>query len=184
MVDTLQFLQDLTWPTWLAVIFGLLAFIYWQGVERYYSLLGSSSIPGPRPWPWVGNLPDVYKYGGLHKMLLNYFYKYGHVHKMCIGRTPTIVVTDTEIIKQIMVKDFWKFPNRPRFVRPKPPLNSALFITRDETWKRIRHTLTPIFTAAKLKQIVPLIETASEKLMTKMQAFAETGMCLNLLCVI
>lgn len=177
MADTLQFLLDISWSTWLAVILGLLAFIHWQGVQRYYTLLGSSTLPGPKPWPWVGNLPDVFKYGGLHKMLLHYFYKYGRVHKMCIARSPAIVVTDTEIIKQVMVKDFWKFPNRPPFVRPNPPLNSGLFVTRDEKWKRIRHTLTPTFTAAKLKQIVPLIETASETLMTKLQTFSETGMC-------
>lgn len=108
-------------------------------------------------------------------MLLNYFYKYGRVYKMCLGRSPSIVVTDPEIIKQITVKEFWKFANRPPFVKPNPPLNSGLFIARDETWRRIRHTLTPTFTASKLKHIVPIIENASEKLKTKMQKYAETG---------
>ena len=108
-------------------------------------------------------------------MLLNYFYNYGRVYKMCLGRSPTIVVTDPEIIKQITVKEFWKFTNRPPFIKPNPPLDAALFIARDETWRRIRHTLTPTFTASKLKHIVPIIETASEKLKTKMQKYAETG---------
>jgi len=111
----------------------------------------------------------------MHKMLLNYFYKYGRVHKLCIGRAPAIVVSDTEIIKQIMVKEFGKFTNRPPFVRPQPPLDSGLFVSRDEKWRRIRHTLTPTFTAAKLKQIVPIIEGACDKLITKMQKFSETG---------
>ena len=175
MADALQTLQDISFTTWLAIILGLLIFIYWQGVQRYYSILGSSPLPGPKPWPWVGNLPDVFKYGGMHKMLLNNFYKYGRVYKLCIGRTPAIVVTDPEIIKQIMVKEFWKFPNRPPFVRVNPPLDSGLFVTRDDKWKRIRNTLTPTFTAAKLKQIVPIIEEASNVLVKNMQKFSETG---------
>ena len=178
MAGVLQILQDISLSTWLAILLGSLVFIYWQGVYRYYSILGSSPLPGPKPWPWIGNLPDVFKYGGMHKMLLNYFYKYGRVHKLCIGRAPAIVVSDTEIIKQIMVKEFEKFTNRPSFVRPGPPLDSALFLSRDEKWRRIRHTLTPTFTAAKLKQIVPIIEGACDKLMTKMQKFSETGKCM------
>ncbi|KAL9960130.1 hypothetical protein ACROYT_G033539 [Oculina patagonica] len=108
-------------------------------------------------------------------MYLNYFYKYGRVHKMCFGRTPVILVTDPEIVKQITVKEFWKFPNRPAFIKPNPPLSSGLFLTRDETWKRIRNTLTPTFTASKLKEIVPIIDEASHKLSAKMEKFAETG---------
>ena len=118
-------------------------------------------------------------------MLLNYFYKYGRVHKMCIGRAPAIVVSDTEIIKQVMVKDFEKFTNRPPVIRPGPPLDSALGLARDEKWRRIRHTLTPTFTAAKLKQIVPIINGACNKLMTKMQNFSETGKSkFSLRCVV
>ena len=175
MENPLQILQDISFSTWVAVILGILAFLYWQGVRSYYSILGSSPLPGPRPWPWVGNLPDFLRYGGMHKMLLNYFYKYGRVHTICIGRQPAIVVTDPEMIKQITVKEFWKFPNRPPFVRPSPPLDSALFIARDDKWRRVRNTLTPTFTASKLKQIVPIIEEASNILVTKMQKCSETG---------
>jgi len=161
--------------TWLALVLGVIVFIYWQGLQRYNSILGDCPLPGPKPWPWVGSLPDVFKYGGMHKMFLNYFYKYGRVHKMCFGRSPVIVVSDPEIIKQIMVKEFWKFPNRPPFIKPNPPLSSGLFLSRDETWKRIRNTLTPTFTATKLKQIVPIIDEASVKLSGKMKTFSETG---------
>ena len=175
MADVLQILQDIRLTTWLALVLGLLVFVYWRGVYRYYSILGGSTIPGPKPWPWVGNLPDVFKYGGLHKLYLNYFYKYGRVYSFCIGRSPTIVVADPEIVKQIMVKEFWKFTNRPVFIKPNPPLNSALFLSRDDTWRRMRHILSPTFTAAKLKHIVPIIDEASDKLLSKMQTFFETG---------
>lgn len=115
-------------------------------------------------------------------MLLNYFYKYGRVHKICFGRIPVIVVSDPEIVKQILIKDFWKFPNRPLFIKPNPPLNSGLFLARDDTWKRILNTLTPTFTATKLKQIVPIIDGASDRLLEKMKAFSNTDKLIALLC--
>ena len=161
--------------SWLALVLAFIALIYWQGVYRYNSILGGSLLPGPKPWPWVGNLPDVFKCGGMHKMFLNYFHKYGRVHTMCFGRTPIIVVSDPEIVKQILVKDFSKFPNRPPFIKPRPPFDSGLFVARDGTWKRIRNTLTPTFTGSKLKQIVPILEEASETLSGKMQTYSETG---------
>ncbi|XP_029190059.2 cytochrome P450 3A2-like [Acropora millepora] len=175
MANLQQLLKNVSCSTWFAILLGLLALLYWFGIRSYNSVLGNSALPGPRIWPWVGNLPDLFKYGGFHKMLLNYFYKYGRVYKMCLGRSPSIVVTDPEIIKQITVKEFWKFPNRPLFVKPNPPLDAGLFAVRDETWRRIRNTLTPTFTASKLKQIVPIIDTASKKLTAKMQNCAETG---------
>ena len=175
MDSVLQYVHNIDIYTWLALIFGFLVLIYWQGLRRYNSILGGSPLPGPKPWPWIGNLLDIFKYGGIHKMFLNYFYKYGRVYKSCFGRSPIIVVTDPEIVKQILVKDFHKFPNRPAFIKPRPPLNSGLFIAEGETWKRIRTTLTPTFTANKLKQIVPIIENASEKLHVKMEKFSETG---------
>ncbi|XP_015747797.1 PREDICTED: cytochrome P450 3A41-like [Acropora digitifera] len=175
MANLQQLLKNVSCSTWFAILLGLLALLYWFGIRSYNSVLGNSALPGPRIWPWVGNLPDLFKYGGFHKMLLNYFYKYGRVYKMCLGRSPSIVVTDPEIIKQITVKEFWKFPNRPLFVKPNPPLDAGLFAVRDETWRRIRNTLTPTFTASKLKQIVPIIDTASKKLTAKMQKCAEKG---------
>ena len=181
MDAVVQHVQNFDIYTWLALIFGFVVLIYWQGLRRYNSILGGSPLPGPKPWPWIGNLVDIFKYGGIHKMLLKYFYKYGRVYKTCFGRTPIIVVTDPEIVKQITVKDFWKFPNRTPFIKPNPPLNSAIGLARDGTWKRIRTILTPTFTANKLKQIVPIIDDASHKLLAKMEKFSKTGKYLNVL---
>lgn len=174
MASVLETLQDVSFTTWLAVILGLLVFFYWRGIQKYNSLLGSSPLPGPKPLPWIGNLLDVFRYGGMHKMFLSFFYKYGRAHKLCLGRSPAIVVSDPEMIREILVKEFSSFPNRLGFT-PRPPLDSGLFVSRGESWKRVRTTLTPTFTASKLKQIVPIIEEKSDLLLNKMQRFSETG---------
>jgi cytochrome P450 len=158
----------------VVVVLMLLALVYWNGVKNY-SLIADIPLNGPKPWPYVGNLFDVFKYGGMHKQLLAYFKRYGRVHKMYIGRRPTIVVNDPEMVKIITVKEFSKFRNRPQFIKLHPPFSSALFFSRDDDWKRIRTTLTPTFSASKLKQIVPIIEKSCAQLDKKMDKFAETG---------
>ena len=108
-------------------------------------------------------------------MLWEYSKSYGRVFKMGFGRRPTVVVTDPEIIKQITIKEFHKFQNR-WFPEVNPPINSFLFIARDEQWKKIRTTLSPTFSAMKLKEVIPLMDEAAEILAGKLKlAAAKTG---------
>jgi cytochrome P450 len=78
------------------------------------------------------------------------------------------------MIKQIMVKDFHNFTNRFKSFPPSKG-NKGLFVADDEDWKRIRSTLTPVFTSGKLKVMVPLIETSSNTLVEKIETVAGTG---------
>lgn len=159
---------------WIAVVVLLLTMLYWYGMSSY-AILRDLPYPGKRPWPFIGNLADLLYYGGFQHMLLAYFKKFGRVHKMYLGRRSTIVVTEPDMIKQIFVKEFDKFVNRPRFVEPRPPFNSGLFLVRDGDWRRIRNTLTPTFTAMKLKKVVPVIEKATKTLKAKIAKLADTG---------
>ena len=107
-------------------------------------------------------------------MLWEYFQRYGRVYKMGFGRRPTIVITDPEMIKQITIKEFPKFQNR-WFPEVNPPMSSFLFIAKDGQWKRVRTTLSPTFSATKLKEVIPLMEEASDVLTGKLTEAAETG---------
>ena len=149
------------------VLLVLLSLLYWYGVKNY-SLIADVQISGPKPWPFLGNLPDVSQYGGMHKMLWEYSKRYGRVHKLYIGRRSCIVVSDPDMVKEITVKQFHKFRNRPEFIKVIPPLSDAVGFARDEKWQRIRALLTPAFSSAKLRQTVPLLETSLDDLMTKM----------------
>ena len=159
---------------WISLLFATTVLIYWFGISGY-SLTSHVSLPGPKPWPYVGNLVDVAKYGGLHKAFVEYGKQYGKVYKMYLGRFPMITVADPEMLKHILVRDFDKFPNRPDFTRSNPPLDVGLFSAQDDTWRRIRSILTPMFSLSKLKEVVPIIEDATEPLMDKLMKSTESG---------
>ena len=154
----------------------LLLLIYWNGTRRYRWLFSRTSLPGAKPLPYLGNILDVRRYGGLHNLQLEYFRRYGKIFTWSLGRDPSIVVADPDILKHILVKEFPKFRNRYRENIKVPfPLSENMFDSKDEKWKRIRNTLTPAFSGLRMKQMVPLIEEAADTLVSKLQTVAETG---------
>ena len=164
-----------SFPWWISLVIVITALIHWMGVSSY-SLLSHVNLPGPKPWPYVGNLLEViYKHGGLHKAFIEYDQKYGKVYKIYMGRDPVIVVADPEMLRQILVRDFDKFRNRPEPIAGNAPLNKGLFGARDDDWRRVRSILTPTFSASKLKEIVPIIEEAVDILVPKFEEFAKEG---------
>ena len=159
---------------WISLIFILAAVIYWLGISSY-TLTSHVCLPGPKPWPYIGNLLDLSKYGGLHKAIVEYGKRYGKVYKMYMGRDAIIAVADPEMLKHILVKDFHKFRNRPEFLAGRAPLDKGLFGARDDDWNRVRSILTPTFSSFKLKEIVPIMEEAADILLSKFENFAKEG---------
>ena len=155
----------------LVLLVGLL-FLYWYGT-RGFAALKKLNVPGPKPIPFFGNFLEAKKYGGLHLMHLDYLKTYGKVYAICLGGKPSLVVADPELLKQIMIKDFPNFRNR--YIFEGSVFGKNVLNARDETWKRIRNTLTPTFSAGKMKLMVPLIEKSCDTLMHKLEKIADSG---------
>ena len=149
-------------------------FLYWYGT-RGFANLKKLNVPGPKPLPFIGNFLEARKYEGMQLMHLDYVKKYGKVFAICLGEKPSLVVADPELLKQIMIKDFANFRNHFQFIKPTPAFSKNVFNARDDTWKRIRNTLTPTFSAGKMKLMVPLIETSCDTLMEKLEKIADSG---------
>jgi len=148
--------------------------LYWCGTYRF-SVLKKLGLPGPKPWPFLGNILELITFGGLHAMLYENMRRYGKIYAVCLGRLPTIVITEPEVLKKILVKEFSSFRNRSDAVKPPPPLNCGLLAAKNEQWKRIRSILSPSYTTGKMKQMIPLMEDAVNVLIKKLEDVADTG---------
>lgn len=168
-------------PSLIASILTIvMLFIYWSGT-RGFANLKKLNVPGPKPLPFLGNMLELKKYGALHLLHLDYLKKYGKVFTVSLGGKPSLVVGDPELLKQIMVKDFPHFRNRFAIQKPDGVFGKNVFIAREDDWKRIRNTLTPTFTAGKMKLMLPLIEKSCDTLMKKLEGVCDTDQSVDML---
>uniref|UniRef100_A0A671YJX6 Thromboxane-A synthase n=1 Tax=Sparus aurata TaxID=8175 RepID=A0A671YJX6_SPAAU len=131
-----------------------------------FSVLSRCGIKHPKPIPFYGNIFMFRQ--GFFKPITELIKTHGRVCGYYLARRPVVVVADPDMLRQIMVRDFSSFPNR-------MPMSDCLLMLRNERWKRVRSILTPSFSAAKMKEMVPLINTATDALMNNLNVYAESG---------
>ncbi|XP_071382422.1 thromboxane-A synthase-like [Centroberyx affinis] len=159
----------------LSLFLIFLALLYWYSVFPY-SVLSQCGIKHPKPSPFLGNALLFHQ--GFFHPTIDLIKTYGRVCGYYMGRNAVVLVADPDILKQVLVKEFSSFPNRlqkPAFGLPTKPMRDSLLTLRDEQWKKIRGMFTPSFSAAKMKEMVPLINTAIDSLMNNLNAYAESG---------
>ncbi|XP_021957567.1 cytochrome P450 9e2 [Folsomia candida] len=75
-------------------------------------------------------------------------------------------VTDSDMLKHILVKDFDHFVNRRSIKVPSTDIlvTKMLIFQNDEKWKGLRSKLSPTFTTGKIKRLFSLFNDSSKKL--------------------
>ncbi|KAL1764808.1 cytochrome P450 3A31, partial [Sigmodon hispidus] len=168
MMDLTSVLSLETW-VFLAIS---LVLLYRFGTQKH-DVFKKQGIPGPKPLPFVGTLLNYYK--GIWRFDIECRKKYGKIWGLFEGRTPLFTITDTEMIKNVLVKECYSvFTNRPDF-GPVGVMSKAVSIAKDEEWKRIRALLSPTFTSGKLKEMFPIIEQYGDSLVKHLRKEAERG---------
>jgi len=118
-------------------------------------------------WPAViKSIPDV----ALERM-----HRYGHVYGSYFGRQPVMTITDHQLIKQMMIKDFPLFINRAKVNIYHEVFSRNLVLSEDEDWKRGRTITSPSFTTGKLRGMGPMMNRCVEKLFTYLDGNIDQG---------
>uniref|UniRef100_A0A3P8RVC1 Thromboxane-A synthase n=1 Tax=Amphiprion percula TaxID=161767 RepID=A0A3P8RVC1_AMPPE len=149
-----------------------LGLLYWYSVYPF-SVLSRCGIKHPKPVPFLGNI-FMFRQGFFSPMS-DLIKTYGRVCGYYLGRRAVVVIADPDMLRQVMVRDFSSFPNRMTLRFATKPMTDCLLMLKNEQWKRVRSILTPSFSAAKMKEMVPLINTATDSLMNNLNVHAESG---------
>ncbi|XP_011150787.1 cytochrome P450 9e2-like [Harpegnathos saltator] len=77
--------------------------------------------------------------------------------------TPLVLLRDPDLIRDVMVKDFEHFPDHKSFASEEvdPLFGKNVFSLRGNRWKEMRNTLSPSFTASKMKAMFELVSKCS-----------------------
>ncbi|XP_041606270.1 cytochrome P450 3A12 [Vulpes lagopus] len=172
----MDLIPSFSMETWLLLATSLvLLYLYGTYTHGVFKKLG---IPGPTPLPFVGTALGYRK--GFSVFDENCFRKYGRMWGFYDGRQPVLAITDPDMIKTVLVKECYSvFTNRRSF-GPVGFMKSAISLSEDEEWKRMRTLLSPTFTSGKLKEMFPIIGQYGDVLVNNLRKEAEKGKAINL----
>ncbi|CAD7683939.1 unnamed protein product [Nyctereutes procyonoides] len=162
--------------TWLLLATSLVLFyLYGTYTHGLFKKLG---IPGPTPLPFLGTVLGYRN--GFCDFDGKCFRKYGRMWGFYDGRQPVLAIMDSDMIKTVLVKECYSvFTNRQSF-GPLGFMKSAITVSEDEEWKRIRTLLSPTFTSGKLKEMFPIIGQYGDVLVRNLRKEAEKGKAISL----
>ncbi|GIY20841.1 cytochrome P450 3A4 [Caerostris darwini] len=168
------------WTVTLLAVVVVLWLIY---RKRCFYYLKDNGIPGPEPNILFGNMLEFVNKTPI-KCLEEWFEKYGKVVGYYLGTTPVVLIADVDLLKRIQVSDFHKFINRADIFHGKKRdqntkriegFSQQLVSLRDKRWKDIRSIITPSFTASKMKQMAPIMNSAIDSLVANVDKKCVSG---------
>lgn len=77
---------------------------------------------------------------------------------------PILVISDANLMRCILIKDFASFPNRGIYCDEAHPLSEHLFAIEDEKWRNLRNRLSPAFTCSQIRSMFETIVDCGRKL--------------------
>ncbi|XP_069358541.1 cytochrome P450 9e2-like [Maniola hyperantus] len=150
---------------WTAVLIAVLM-LY---LRKSYSRFSDHGVKNPGVVPFFGNMSRVFfgmdSFATDLDMYYNNFPEERFVGKYEFLR-PTLIVRDLDVVKKIMIKDFDYFLDHRGFTDEKgdPLFSRNLFSLKGHEWRDMRSTLSPAFTSAKIKLMVPFMEEVGEQM--------------------
>uniref|UniRef100_A0A182MWL8 Cytochrome P450 n=1 Tax=Anopheles culicifacies TaxID=139723 RepID=A0A182MWL8_9DIPT len=158
--------QSYLWLVLLCVVLYLLWFVTTTGT-RYWQCVRLPYIEGR---PFVGNFLDALLMRKSMFDLMDELYVHERVRDSGLFGiskliTPTLVLRDPELIKQVLIKDAAFFCNRSMCSDPHgdPIGYYNLLMIRNPAWKQLRSYLTPSLSLSKIKQMYRLLDQVSSK---------------------
>lgn len=148
----------------------LLAYYFYVKTFEYWKTRGVPHIEPKFPHGNTAGLGTKFHTFAIVKKVYDELKDKGPVGGIYISFRPTAVITDLDLVKNVLVKDFNYFPNRGIYYNAKhDPISEHISNIENEQWKNIRSKLTPIFTSGKLKVMFDTILNISESFMTTIE---------------
>uniref|UniRef100_A0A1S4H5D4 Uncharacterized protein n=1 Tax=Anopheles gambiae TaxID=7165 RepID=A0A1S4H5D4_ANOGA len=171
---TVDAFQSYLWLVLVCVVLYLVWFLattgtrYWQCVPR---------VPHIKGRPLVGNFLDALLMRKSVFDLMDELYVDERVRDSALFGiskllTPTLVLRDPELIKQILIKDAAFFCNRSMSTdqHGDPIGYYNLLMIKNPPWKQLRSYLTPSLSLSKIKQMYPLLDQVGADMMASLDA--------------
>uniref|UniRef100_L7M8F7 Putative cytochrome n=1 Tax=Rhipicephalus pulchellus TaxID=72859 RepID=L7M8F7_RHIPC len=146
----------------IAVLALLTSLLFWW-VRRKYTFWSGKGVPHHTFWQYLRFCVDIYT-KPLSSVVISNYKRYGRMYGSYQGTTPTLVVSDPDILREIMVSKFKNFSDRTEAQRVSSEVwrKSIMNMSGDE-WKKARNVFTPALTSTRLRTITLKIKAVAER---------------------
>ncbi len=156
------------------LLLSMILFLVCIGLMTYYLLLlwkryqyfSRRGIPMPPFRFFFGHFKTLWNTTSFHRQHETWTKQYGKIYGIYQGTVPTFVVSDPDFLQEVFVKQFFAFHGRRDVFAGSTILN--VFSSSGARWRRHRHVINPMFSAAKLKMMSPLINGCISNVMEKL----------------
>jgi cytochrome P450 family 6 len=152
----------------VGILLGFFIALYFY-FTRNFNFWKKRRIPYEKPLPFVGNLKEaIFQNLDIGQNLKQIYDK--HKRKPYVGffsfDQPSLLITDPDLVKCVLVKDAKNFVNRFQTADEKadPLTAKAVFALKDDKWRHIRLGMTPIFTTGKIKKMFYLVDKCAKEM--------------------
>ncbi len=146
-----------------------LMFVCLWMMNSYYDYFKRHGLSGPPHRFFFGHYKDLWSAKSFSKQLQQWTEQYGSIYGLFAGIRPMYVVSDVDFLHEVYIKQFSSFHSRslPIILRLQTGHKVHLFGAMGARWRRQRHVINPTFSAAKLKLMLPLVNSCIEAMLTK-----------------
>lgn len=144
-------------------------------------LRGLRELPGPRPWPLVGNALQV-RLSKVHQHVEAWVREYGPLIRVKLGGVPLLVISDHELIAQLLRDrpQGFRRPSRMQQVMREMGIPDGVFLAEGAHWERQRRMVMASFAPGQVRAYMPALHRVAERLRQRWVGTARAGGSIDL----
>ncbi|GFQ95605.1 cytochrome P450 3A6, partial [Trichonephila clavata] len=164
---------DIYYACAIVLMMALVSFIKWYLTRNddYWTKRGIPSTPRESYLTFIYKLSTQ----DMREFLANLTKGRGRVFGSFEGSSPSVVVAEPDLLRDILVKDFHIFPFRNEMKTGDAIADKMVSGVNGEDWKRIRTIITPAFTSKRMRQISSIMNDCSQTLLEVCEKYSNKG---------
>ncbi|KAJ6641019.1 Cytochrome P450 3A24 [Pseudolycoriella hygida] len=143
---------------WFGLV--LLLLTAFKSRRKQMKIFESLGIPGPKPNILFGNAIEIAKHGS-NQMFPKWTRKFGPIVGFFLGGRPQVLISDVDLIRQVLITDFHVFTDRqivvPGGIHPQNQMKNTVPWSKGNDWKRIRSQFIPLLSSSKVRKLEDVI---------------------------
>lgn len=140
-----------------------------------------SDLPGPKPWPLVGNNLQV-RLSRLHQDIEHWIDQYGSMLQARLGPNHLVIISDHELITGILRDrpDTFRRPSRLADIVDEMGIQPGIFTAEGASWQNQRRMVMASFSPTHVRNYFPALLKVTQNLHTRWTRAARQGTPIDL----